>query len=111
GGGGERRPAVRAVQRSHQRHRKLSGRTLHGSRSHRDRHLRGRLQPRLQSVLLLQSHLGMSLPPVGESAEDSDTRRGTNEAVNGSLRCLCRPSSSTSTASSPKASRFTTSPS
>ena len=43
-----------AVQRSDQRHRDLRGGTLHGSRSEHHRHLRGRLQPRLHSVLLLQ---------------------------------------------------------
>ena len=46
--------AVRAVRRSDQRHRDLSGRPLPRPRSHRDRRLRSRLQPRLSSVLLLQ---------------------------------------------------------
>ena len=45
----------------------------------RDRHLRGRLQPRLHSVLLLQPDLRVPLSAAGESAEDSDSRRRENE--------------------------------
>ena len=67
--------AVRAVFRSDQRHRNLSGRPLHGTRPDGDRHLRRRLQHRLQPVLLLQRRARLPIPAVGEPAEGPDSRR------------------------------------
>ena len=122
-----RRSPVRAVQRSDQRHRNVRGRPLPGSRSHRDRHLQDRLQPRVPSVLLLQPDAtSVRIPPAenrlkipvraGERLKKSEAQGSNQEAGTRRLRtsdfrlrtsCRYAPSCSTSTASSPTASRCT----
>ena len=58
-------PAVRAVRGPDERQGNLCGRALHGARSDADRNLRGRLQRRLQPILLLQSRVRLPVSAEG----------------------------------------------
>ena len=80
-GSGHAHSPVRGVQRSDQRQRNVPGRPLRRYRSQRHRHLRDRLQPRVQPVLLLQPHLRMSVPAPGEPLENPGASGRANEEV------------------------------